>query len=232
METARRQEWGSVEEVFRIAVIAASDTGPSGRRFDFAYLHAVPPDNERSVLDRGATLFHEKETSLIGILNGGAYRGKDSVGTVFYRGGDAWTEELKRRGVPVSSIFFLNACEPCLKRGEPCHTGTEAVELVRAAKEKGWKDVAITTTPFHMLRAFTNVVTQTLKQYPALRVWCRVGTPLPWNERVISSQDLVTGVRSREILLREFEKLGRVYGNQYDLVSAADVLSYIERRGG
>lgn len=221
-------EWGTTEEAFRLATIVLADTAPERGTFDFAYLFACPLDNERSAIERGAELFHEKRVSRVGVLGGGPYRGGGETGPVFYRGGDLWTEELLLRGVPHSAIMARHSC----KEGQVCHTGTEAEHLVLFAKEKGFTDIVIVTAPFHMLRAFTNTVTQTMRHYPELRIWCRAGTPLPWNERVIASQDLVPGLRSAEILSREFMKLHRVYKNQYDLLPARDLLAYLTRREG
>jgi len=72
--------------------------------------------------------------------------------------------------------------------GAQPHTHTEAIGLVRLARRMSYPAVAVTAAPFHLVRAFVEVITATVREYPALRVYCVPGAPVGWTESVVHSQ--------------------------------------------
>lgn len=109
------------------------------------------------------------------------------------------------------------------------HTHTEAIGLIRYAKEKRWKQVYITALPSHLLRAFLETITAVVREYPELQVYSTAGVILPWTEPAEHSQTVEGSPKRFESVPSELEKIRR-YHAQGDLISAREALDYLNRR--
>jgi hypothetical protein len=140
-----------------------------------------------------------------------------------YPGAKAWKDYLYYSGnLAPSHIITV----PCL---ELLHTFSEALALVRHAKECGWKSLIIVAPPFHQLRAFISVVSAIRKLgVTDLRVYNQVGTTLPWHEESRHSQGTLKATRLG-LVLTELARVYR-YHEKGDLVSVSEVLDYLEWR--
>src|SRR3989344_3929214 len=99
-----------------------SDPVPVGV-LDTVYLFGETEDNQKSVLDRGAELYHTSTVKTVSILAQGPITG--------YPGFTAWTGRLVARGVPAHKIIGI-------PRGDVSHTHTAAIGIVRWAKKEEW----------------------------------------------------------------------------------------------
>lgn len=216
--------WSALD-VFRLLTVALADEEPWGV-VPAAYLFGHTPDNEDSLLVRGAELFDQRKIRQILLCGGGPYRTPRSPeAPIAYSGEDAWRKILVEEGVPEENIFGIP--RPLLS-----HTGTEAERLVLWARERRWLDLFIVALPMHMPRAFANAITQTLRLYPALRIWCKPGATLPYAENAVSSQGTVQGVRLFEGVSAEYDRLNATWDNPLDIAPPDAIMEYILRRRG
>ncbi len=164
-----------------------TDRLPPGT-FASVYLFTETPDNQGSVLKRGARLFHAGKASRLLLIDnlGGSKPG--------YPGAPPWLEQLHELKIPRERIFLIPFKEPVL------HTLSEAFAMVRFAKERGWMKIIIVFPSFHGARCFLSVVTGVLHLYPELRVYCQVGITQPWHEPAVHSQNVVRGPRKELIV--------------------------------
>lgn len=219
-----RSNWTGFD-IFRLAIVSLADEKPEIGVAPAAYLFGHTPDNEVSLLERGAELFNRGRVGQIWLCGGGPYRtpGRPEA-PIAYNGEYVWRELLMKLGVPTECIHGL-------PRPELSHTGTEAERLVLCAKERGWKDVLIVAFPMHMPRAFANTITQALRLYPDLRIWCIPGITLPYDEEAIFSQGTVSGTRLFEGIESEFERIKTIWwGNSLDIAPPKQVWKYLLTR--
>lgn len=202
------------EKLFELARRIFCDVEPNGYA-DAVYLFGQTSDNEDSVLDIGAWLWHQRKAERIGMCGGEARTG--------YPGFIKWQEKLLDQGIREESIVSIMV-PPEIN----LNTLTEANALVEYAKEHKWESVYITASPFHQLRAFLTTVSVLLRSYPALKVYSKPGRMLPWNELVRHSQGTTVGTR-KELLLGELERIQR-YQKKGDIVSFDEVFSYLGER--
>jgi hypothetical protein len=180
------------------------------------YLFAQTSDNQQSVLDRGRNLWRKGFASSILINDGDDKHG--------YPGYVPWKEKLLRMGVTEEMIIPIKAGVT----DKNVNTLTEAQALVHYVQSQGWKCISVTATPFHQMRAFISTVSVLLREYPELRVYNAVGTPLRWSEKVRHSQGTLTGTR-RNFLRMEAQRTYE-YFLKGDLVSPNEILAYLEGR--
>lgn len=178
------------------------------------YLFTQTKDNERSVLNRGASVWRKTKRQIL-VCDGETDHD--------YPGYEPWRKELLSRGVlpqwiiPIHTPYEINI-----------NTLSEAQSLVRTAKRNRWETLVVSSAPFHQLRAFISTVSVLLKEYPALRVYSQVGFPLRWDEYVCHSQGTLFGKRC-DLINTELERIHR-YHLKGDLVSPEEVLSYLDAR--
>jgi len=212
-------------EVLRLTTLVLADFNPTGRA-DAAYLFGHTPDNEVSILNKGAELWSSEQTDQIVLCGGGSYLAPNRPDAkCAYSGAPAWRGWLVKNGVLGSDIAEL-------PRPDLSHTGTEAVAFAKYAKKQNWTTVYIVAWPAHMLRAFANMVAAVNRFYPELLVYCKAGTPLAWGESAVSSQGTVGGARFTTVMDSEWERLNVIYGNEFDLAGANEIHDYVLRREG
>lgn len=190
------------------------DTAPNGP-VDVAYLFGETKDNQESVLRAGALLYLTGPAEKIAICGL-----KKSHG---YPGAESWWEKLISLGVPEEDIYEISPAKDF-----PPSTHAEALGLARYAKSKNWKSVYVVAPPLHQLRAFVTTVTETLQEYPKLLIYSFPGMPQNWEEYIVHSQGIQKGTRS-ELLTEELKKIEKYY-KKGDLVSAEEVLRYLDWR--
>lgn len=182
-------------------------------RCDCLYCFGNTCDNQSSLLDAAAVFWRVWRSNIL--IN----RGETEHG---YPGFEVWYKELRQRGVLPKNIIPLDA--EVIQRN--VNTLSEAKALVDEAQRRRWGYIAISTAPFHQLRAFITTVSVLLKKYPMLQVYNQVGQELPWEETVRHSQGTLVATR-RELVGMELGSILR-YHHQGDLVSPKEILSYIE----
>ena len=191
-----------------------TDRLPSGT-FAPIYLFTETPDNQGSVLKRGARLFHAGKASRLLLIDnlGGSKPG--------YPGAPPWLEQLHELKIPGERIFLIPFKEPVL------HTLSEAFAMVRFAKERGWAKIIIVFPPFHGTRCFLSAVTGVLHLYPELRVYCQVGLTEPWHEPAVHSQNVVGGLR-KELIVTELRRTKRYQWRSKFLRLVTDGLMFLK----
>lgn len=184
------------------------------RDIDGVYLFGQTSDNEDSVLNMAVEI-HTLLRKRIFLCDGETGHG--------YPGFPMWQKKLLARGVGEDSIFPIRT--PYEKN---INTHSEAESLVGFAKSNDWEKAVVVAPPFHQLRAFITAVSVAVREYPELQIWSCVGTPLDWGTRVRHSQGTTVGTRI-ELLAGELARIHKYY-EKGDLISAGDVLSYLNRR--
>lgn len=183
---------------------------------DAAYLFSQTEYNEKSVLDTAAALFKSGKVKTVAIGEGGRL----ITGKIFKT--PDWREKLIKLGVPKERIKIIQITS------ELAHTHTEALAFVSYARQNGWKTMYVIASALHQLRAFMSTISIVLHAYPELKIFNIVGIPLPWTQEIVHSQYIEKGKRS-ELVKNEWERILRYYGKG-DLVSAREVLDYLNRR--
>lgn len=220
MLLARAQWAPSIEAELKLWGVALADTVPN--RADAAYLFGNTPDNELSVLQKGVQLMRPERVRGLYLCGGKPYRAAlDSP--IAYAGFEVWKSWLVTHGVYEGYIHEIPRLAPIW------HTGTEARELVRFADKNSWSKVFIAAPWFHMPRAFVNTVSQIVQQDVRMRVFCTPGPSQPFFENALHSQGHVTN-RRINLVNGERDRMNRLYGNELDLVTYAEVMSYLRWR--
>ena len=181
---------------------------------DAIYLFGQTKDNERSTLETGSHQWTNGNVKAIALLNRERVPG--------YPGFRAWEEKLVTSGVPEKNITGIRTV------GFPSTTFTEAEAIVIYAQKNKWQTLYISTSPFHQLRAFVSVVSVIFQEQSPLLVYNIPGKPLPWNETVSHSLGVLRGTRVG-LIQSEIKRLN-TYHQKGNLVSAAQVLAYLEER--
>lgn len=160
------------------------------------YLFTETPDNQESVLKKGAELFHAGKASHLLLIDnqGGSEPG--------YPGAPPWQKRLQELKVPEERVVLIPFTAPVL------HTLSEAFEVVRFAKSRFWNKIIIIFPPFHGTRCFLSVATGVFHIYPELRVCCQVGFTQPWHEHAMHSQKAVQGLR-KDLIVEELRRIKR-----------------------
>jgi len=183
---------------------------------DSVYLFGQTVDNEESVFTTAAELFMSGKVGKVAFGEGGQL-----VTGEIYQTPD-WRGKLLNRGVPENAIVTIQI------KAKLAHTHTEALALVEYAKVQGWKTLYVTSPAMHQLRVFVNTISIVLHEYPELKVFNKVGMPLPWAQEIIHSQRIERGTRAC-LVRAEWNRILRYY-EKGDLVSAKEILDYLNRR--
>tara|TARA_B110000208_G_scaffold114447_1_gene140708 strand:+ start:109 stop:1014 length:906 start_codon:yes stop_codon:yes gene_type:complete len=111
------------------------------------------------------------------------------------------------------------------------HTLREAQAIVRFARDAALDDLIIVAAPFHLPRAFITTVSEAQREYASLNVWAASshGAVQGWDEPACHSQGL-PGLR-RDFINSEMRRIA-TYTAKGDLAPVADVLRYLDARGG
>jgi hypothetical protein len=190
------------------------DTLPT-QPLDAAYLFGQLPENQQSVLGRGARLIQEGRTNRLII--------PDSEPRNGYPGSACWREELLGLGVLNEHIVGAPTAEI-----EKLNTFSEALAAARHARTAEYRTLAVIAAPFHQLRAFISGVSAARREYPELQIYSVPGDPLNWYQDAVHSQGKLFG-RREEFIHTELERIER-YKLKGDLLDAAEVLEYLRRR--
>jgi hypothetical protein len=100
--------------------------------------------------------------------------------------------------------------------------------MIKFAKRNQYRDVYITASPFHQLRAFMTSVTAALNYFPKIRIYSYNGNPLPWLDTVVHSQGTTSAPR-KELIKGELDRIQK-YQHKGDLASEIEILNYLDKR--
>lgn len=140
-----------------------------------------------------------------------------------YPGYISWHQAMTKQGIPAEKL------EGIPDPGEDyLHTLLEAEAMVKHAKERGFKSIAVTAAPFQQPRALMTAVTAAHRHYPQLYLYSQPGKPLPWCSEVKHSQGKVEDTRAG-LITGEMERI-RSYHAKGDLDSVRQVLDYLNDR--
>jgi hypothetical protein len=218
---AEAWQWGTTEEALKVHVLALADTRPAGK-VPAALIHGNTPQNEISPLEGALRVWMGDEADDLYLCGGEEYRNPPG-GPVAYRGFTAWKGWLVARGVRAENIRPNNQPGPIL------HTGTEAQSFIKLAKQMGWGTALIVATPLQITRSLVNNITFIKRFNVDLKVYAVPGPPEPWHELALHSQGQQTLTRLDSVVA-EWRRLNSWYNNELDLVSAREVLEYLEWR--
>lgn len=202
-----------LRELYYTVVGRAEGPVPQG---DLLYLVGETRANQNSVLDRGSKF--EGRLGLIG------YTETERIG---YPGSDVWVPELVTRGVPEPRIDLIYGSYTRVDGVDIIHTGSETRALVRYAQAHGYNEVGLCAPRFHLLRTYMHTVHAVHAEYPELRVYPVLGTPLPWEEAANHSQGTLHGIRA-DFMVEETIRI-YTYHAQGNLPDPEEVLAYLDR---
>lgn len=204
------------EKLHQLNTVVITEPLPAVLLFaNAAYLFTETPDNQESVLRKGAELFHTWRVSHLLLIDnlGGSKPG--------YPGAPPWQKRLRELNVPDNKVILIPFHEPVL------HTLSEAFAMVQFAKERGWKKLIISFPSFHGTRCFLSAVTAIHHIYPELRVYCQVGITQPWNEPALHSQKAVHGLR-KDLIVHELRRTMRYQRKSKFLRLITDGLMFLK----
>lgn len=184
---------------------------------DALFLFGQTEDNQESAFAVAQQLLQQERIRKVLFLNTGPISG--------YPGFESWKNALVRAGVEEA---LLEPVPSVPANTEILHTGIEASSLVALARERQYKRLIVTASPFQQPRAYMAAVTATLKNYPELYLYSHPGKPLPWKEEVVHSQGKVQDARAG-LISGEMERI-REYHKKGDLASIDEVIAYLNRR--
>jgi len=186
---------------------------PRNEPLELLYIYGETIDNDHSSLYRAIELANAGAMRCIGISGGEAANG--------YAGFDRTVKRLK--------VLGWKSNMPIVKLGDGgnANTLTEARALVEHARTSGG-DIGIVAPAFHLVRAFMTVVSA-MGDAP-IRVYAILGSPLPWQEKVLHSQGVLENTRAG-LLGDELKRLEKYRAPEFgSLLSAEAVLQYFEWR--
>ncbi len=216
--TPRKKNQNSISssylELDELITRVLCDVAASGK-VEAAYLFGETKDNQSSVMKAAVFLYGlgpVKKIGLCGMPEGFGYPGFES-----------WRDELVSMGIKKPDIYSVSPSDKF-----PPSTDAEAWGLVEFAKSNRWKSVFVIAPSLHQLRSFVSTVSAVVKSKSKLSVYSFPGIPQSWEEHITHSQGILKGTRN-ELLANELAKIERYYRNG-DLVSAEEVLKYMDRR--
>lgn len=208
-----RRGYRDAEMLFELVTRVSSDTHPP-HPADAAYLFGETDDNAYSVLEAGALIWSLRRVRRICIP---AIKGPG------FGGPEIWESYLRRRGVPENRIVRVP-----LAPDFPPGTDAEALGIVDWALKNRWESLYIAASPLHRLRAFLSAISALDLRKGRLDIFNLSGPAQPWTERVVHSQGIQRGIRSK-LLHSELQKIER-YHKKGDLVPLSRALAYLNKR--
>jgi hypothetical protein len=205
---------GRILEDIELLLRILADVRPSGV-VEGAYLFAQTEPNQESVFVAGRELVERGRVRKLLISDCSPKSG--------YVGVTAYRQAMIESGIPTHAIE-----EVPMEPTEILHTLIESQRVVRFAKARGYQQLILVSAPFHQERAFVTMVTVTLREYPALKLYSHPGVPQPWDEVVTHSQGKLRGTRAA--LIAEERKRIDQYTAQGDLLPRETILQYLRTR--
>lgn len=184
---------------------------------DALFLFGQTEDNQESAFAVARHLLQAHAIKKVLFLGTGPISG--------YPGFARWKAALVRSGVGEEQ---LEPVPPLPADTDILHTGIEAKSLAVFAKERQYRRVIVTASPFQQPRAYMAAVTAALRNFPELYIYSHPGKALPWKEEVVHSQGKVQNARAG-LIAGEMERIQK-YHAIGDLVSVDEVIAYLNRR--
>eukprot|EP00929_Paragymnodinium_shiwhaense_P108745 TRINITY_DN75078_c0_g1_i1.p1 TRINITY_DN75078_c0_g1~~TRINITY_DN75078_c0_g1_i1.p1 ORF type:complete len:301 (+),score=74.43 TRINITY_DN75078_c0_g1_i1:60-962(+) len=100
-------------------------------------------------------------------------------------------EKLQAAGVGRQQIELVD-----FDHSGMIHTLIEAETIVRHAKRRGFRSLAVLAPAFHLLRSAMTTASVAMKEYDDLRVYPLAGVPLSWQEASQHSQGMAASTRA------------------------------------
>ncbi|MCX2740249.1 YdcF family protein [Pontibacter anaerobius] len=191
-----------------------ADTLPEGP-LDALFLFGQTEDNQESGFAVAQRLLEQGRVQKVLFLDTQPLSG--------YPGFERWHQELKNMGLPEDKLEGIPG-----PGTDYLHTLLEAEAMVKHAKEKSYKSIAVAAAPFQQPRAFMAAVTAAHRFYPSLYLFSQPGKPLPWCHEATHSQGKVENTRAG-LIAGELERISK-YNAKGDLNSVEEVLAYLNRR--
>lgn len=202
------------EEWFELLTRILCDVGPLGTA-DLIYLFAQTEDNEDSVIEKGFSLWNKGIGHTIGIC---AMEKK-----LGYSGMEKWFFRIRSKSACKPKVIGVK-----LDQSLPPCTDAEALGLIKLTKHKDWRTILIVAPPLHQVRVFVSTVSAAVREAVNVRIYSCVGESENWLQKVVHSQGVTTGKR-KDLLKGELDKILK-YHQKGDLVSAKEILSYLNQR--
>lgn len=181
---------------------------------DGVYLFSETTDNEDSGIKEASLLYSQGKAKKIILL-------KWTSSDLDYP--QSWIKKLLSNNIAKEDIIVAPFPKDVF-----AHTHTEAIQMIEYAKQNSWKTLYVTASPLHQLRAFIEIVTIALWEYPEIKLYSKPGQPLSWTEYALHSQSVAGGKRF-ELVDSELEKINRYY-QKGDLASGKKILAYLNQR--
>lgn len=208
------KDYHDVQIVAELITRVFCDTRPR-RKVDAVYIFGESRDNEDSVLETGISLWKSGRVKRVCI---------PSQSSFWVTRHKEWKKRLMSGGVPESRILGIP-----LSHDFPPSTDAEASGLADNAKLHNWKNIFITATPLHHLRAFISTISALDRKKIKLNIFNYAGSAQSWNKNIVHSQDIQRGTR-RKLIYKELEKIEH-YFQKGDLISPRKTLKYLDNRG-
>ncbi len=201
------------EKLYQLNTLVLTDPLAVGAPLP-VYLFTETPDNQESVLQRGAELFQTGKASCLLLIDnqGGSEPG--------YPGAPPWQKRLRELNVPEENIILIPFTAPVL------HTLSEAMAMVEFARKHGWSKVTIVAPPFHLPRCFMSAVTAVNHLNTKLVVYAKVGITQSWHGHAVHSQKAVQGLR-RDLIVGEIRRVKRYQRQSTFLRLLADGVMFL-----
>ena len=184
---------------------------------DALFLFGQTEDNQESVFAVARQLLQAQSINKLLFTGTGPVSG--------YPGYEIWKAALVCSGVGEEQV---EAVPPVPANTDILHTGIEANSLAVFAKERQYRRVIVTASPFQQPRAYMAAVTAALRRYPELYIYSLPGKALPWKEEVMHSQGKVQDARAG-LIAGEMERIQKYHATG-DLASVDEVIAYLNRR--
>ncbi|MEK7480988.1 MAG: hypothetical protein AAB604_02715 [Patescibacteria group bacterium] len=177
-----------------------------------------------------ANLFHlcmflQKRDSIpLVVINGTTKEEWKKRQNIEFGGTEMWRDLMLTRGaVPEEYILSTNIA---------VHTGAEADEFVRLAKERRWKTVVDVALPYHQLRCFLTMIQAMRRARYYLDVYNLTFPISSWTHqarRVLLGGAFEEGTYLNRIF-GEHDRIAR-YTKEGKCATLADALAYLAKRG-
>ena len=181
------------EEFQQFLVMTLADGSPEDVALP-GYLYTETLDNQESVLQQGAKLFHTGKISHLLLIDnlGGSRPG--------YPGAQPWQKRLRELNIPDERVILIPFHEPVL------HTLSESLAMAQFVQSRGWKKLMVIAPPFHLPRCFLSAVTAILYMHLSLRAYAVVGITQGWHKQAVHSQNVVQGLR-KDLIVGELQRI-------------------------
>lgn len=214
-ETTQREGYTQREgTLVRFWTRILCDTLPA--HTDIIYATGEHWDNEESVFPAVARLYHHGISSRVAVCDGKTDHG--------YPGFPHWEEKLRDLGILKQHIERI-----LMPRGTNVNTRSEAIAFIEFARIRDIRSCILVAWPVHLPRTFLTFGKTAEDLNSQLKLYAYPGKPLPWDEIVTHSQDVVKGTREEIIETEELSRIWR-YHHESHLWSPEQGLEYLRKR--